>query len=446
MDQPNLFLHLVDSEIRQAFRNLPALKRFRVLDSHQADWISQLAQQPCPVAVVEADNFDAMALKQLSSGPLIADVNFVFISSGAPNPHLDRIMQLSASYHYRKPLRFDVLEETLHDLLQQLSGRHDGQVHPLQSNLNQFGLLLGSSPIMRKLYRTIRKVAPTEANVLLIGESGTGKELVSQTIHLASPRKGKPFIAINCGTLSPELAESELFGHARGAFTGAHRDHPGVFEQAAGGTLFLDEITEMSLEHQVKLLRVLESCEYRPVGSSTIRQADVRVIAATNRDPLQAIVNEELREDLYFRLAHFPIQVPALRERGDDVIGLARHFLAYRNAQEKQHKNISPEAVELIARYRWPGNVRELKHAIERAYVLADQWLRPEHFNLKGSCKASRLNIPAGVKLETLEREAIINTLLENNGNKTDSADQLGISVKTLYNKLDKYQRESGIK
>lgn len=446
MDEPTLFLHVEDSDIRGKLQIMSSTERFRLIESNQQDWISQLDQLRCNVAVIEADQFDVDALNKLSDSQLVDSVNFIFVSQGEPNPHLDRVMQLSASYHYRKPLRFELLEETLRDILQQLTDSCEHYVTTLQSDLNQFGLLLGSSPVMRKLYRTIRKVAPTEANVLVCGESGSGKELVSQTIHLASPRKGKPFIAINCGTLSPELAESELFGHCKGAFTGAHRDHAGVFEQAAGGTLFLDEITEMSLEHQVKLLRVLESSEYRPVGGSTTRQADVRVIAATNRDPLQAIADEELREDLYFRLAHFPIQVPALRERGDDVIGLATHFLAYRNAQEKQHKNISPEAIELIAKYPWPGNVRELKHAVERAYVLADHWLGPEHFNLNGHCATSRLSIPAGVKLETLEREAIINTLLENNGNKTDSADQLGISVKTLYNKLDKYQRESGTK
>ncbi|MBU2115470.1 MAG: sigma 54-interacting transcriptional regulator, partial [Gammaproteobacteria bacterium] len=215
--------------------------------------------------------------------------------------------------------------------------------------------------------------------------------------------------------------------------------------QAQGGSLFLDEITEMPLEQQVKLLRVLESGEYRPVGSEKVCQANVRIIAATNRDPQQAIADGVLREDLYFRLAQFPMQVPPLRERADDIIGLAHHFLAYRNAKEQLQKQLSAEAEQLIASHSWPGNVRELKHAIERAYILADKLLQPEHLLLETppepSAESNLSDVPSGVPLQQIEKAAILNTLAQNDGNKTDTAEQLGISVKTLYNKLEKYQQ-----
>jgi DNA-binding NtrC family response regulator len=296
---------------------------------------------------------------------------------------------------------------------------------------------------MLKLYRTIRKVAITEANVLITGESGAGKELVANTLHLASFRSDKPFVAINCGALTPELIDSELFGHIKGAFTGAHRDHQGVFAQAEGGTLFLDEITEMPIEQQVKLLRVLENGEYRPVGSDKTFTANVRIAAATNRDPMQAIAEDMLREDLYFRLAQFPIAVPPLRDRAEDIIGLAQHFLAYRNVQEQQSKRFSTEAQNLIANHGWPGNVRELKHAVERAYILADNTIEAEHLLLdehNAGSELTTIDIPTGIRLDELEKAAILTTLAKNGGNKTDTAQQLGVSVKTLYNKLEKYQ------
>ncbi|MFA0217773.1 sigma 54-interacting transcriptional regulator, partial [Vibrio cyclitrophicus] len=262
--------------------------------------------------------------------------------------------------------------------------------------------------------------------------------------HLASDRKNQPFIAINCGAISPELVDSELFGHEKGAFTGANRTHQGVFRQAEGGTLFLDEITEMPLEHQVKLLRVLETGEYRPVGSNATSIANTRVIAATNRDPQVAIEEQFLREDLYFRLAHFPIHVPPLRERGDDIVGLAKHFIAHRNANETTAKTIFTSALQKISAHAWPGNVRELKHCIERAFILADETIKDEHLifdtpPLETGTTVEDM-VPAGVSLEKIEKAAIINTLEENEGNKKETAQDLGISIKTLYNKLDKYQ------
>ncbi|MBY0419585.1 MAG: sigma-54 dependent transcriptional regulator, partial [Pararheinheimera sp.] len=312
------------------------------------------------------------------------------------------------------------------------------------SDLDQFGLLVGSSAAMCKLYKTVRKVAVTEASVFIVGESGAGKELVANTLHLASHRSDKAFIAINCGALSSELIDSELFGHVKGSFTGALRDHQGVFAQAEQGTLFLDEVTEMPLEQQVKLLRVLESGEYRPVGSNKVCMANVRVIAATNRDPQQAVADGIFREDLYFRLSQFPVKVPPLREREGDIAGLAQHFLAYCNAREKQQKQWSDTALSVIKQYSWPGNVRELKHAVERAFILADKLIEPEHLLLEVATPTAVVaDIPADMPLDELEKAAIFAALERNGGNKTDTAQQLGISVKTLYNKLEKYQQES---
>ena len=343
-----------------------------------------------------------------------------------------------------KPLSTIALE----DLLEDHEQRTRQKTQALTSDLDQFGQLVGSHKSMRKLYRAIRRVAGTDANVLVIGESGTGKELVANTIHAMSPRSDEPMVAINCGALSPELIDSQLFGHKKGAFTGATSDHKGVFEQAGNGTVFLDEVTEMPIEQQVKLLRVLEQSEFKPVGSERTLKTSARIIAATNRDPFDAMENGFLREDLYFRLAQFPLTVPALNERGEDVTGLAKHFVAYLNQVHEQHIQIEQAALDLIAEHHWPGNVRELRHCIERAFILAEDAITRENILILASETETNeevgvQGIPTGVPLEEIEQAAIEKTLEENEGNKTETADQLGISVKTLYNKLDKYQSES---
>ncbi|HEY9042581.1 MAG TPA: sigma-54 dependent transcriptional regulator [Rheinheimera sp.] len=446
MTQPRLFLHVQDPELSAQLMQSEIVRRFVVVrSSNTAPWSEQLLQQPCDLAFIQVDHESEADYQPLISSHLLAEMDFIFVSDGSAEPMLDELMRSGAGYHFRQPLDMSCIFETLQDFYQQLSDIRQ-PADTKASMLDQFGLLVGSSRVMLKLYRTLRKVAITDANVLVIGESGSGKELVANTLHLASYRADQRFVAINCGALSPELVDSELFGHRKGAFTGALRDHQGVFTQAQGGTLFLDEITEMPFEQQVKLLRVLESGEFRPVGTDKTHQADVRVIAATNRDPQQAIAEGLLREDLYFRLAQFPVQVPPLRDRGSDISGLAQHFLAYRNAQEQQEKLLTEETMQLIASHNWPGNVRELKHAIERAYILSDTHILPEHLLLNtdddteadAQCLAE---VPCGVALDDLEKAAILNTLEQNAGNKTDTAQQLGISVKTLYNKLEKYQQ-----
>ncbi|MEZ8834158.1 sigma-54 interaction domain-containing protein [Vibrio cyclitrophicus] len=445
MALPTLFVELKDQKLLSQISSLEELSRFDTISNNDNEhWIDSLQRLQPNAAIVEVPQFTNDDFVALSSATGLEELDLVIIGSGAPNKNLDMMMKSGAIFHYRKPVDIQILADTLADFSQYFLEKQEEGKKISTSDLDQFGMLVGSSRPMHNLYRTLRRVAKTEANVLIIGESGAGKELVAQTIHLASDRKEQPFIAINCGAISPELVDSELFGHEKGAFTGANRTHQGVFKQAEGGTLFLDEVTEMPLEHQVKLLRVLETGEYRPVGSNTLCIANTRIIAATNRDPQVAIEEQFLREDLYFRLAHFPINIPPLRERGSDIVGLAKHFIAHRNANEAAPKAITASAIEKIAAHSWPGNVRELKHCVERAFILADDTIKDEHLIFDtppletGTTLEER--VPAGVTLEKIEKAAIIKTLEENQGNKKETAEDLGISIKTLYNKLDKYQ------
>ena len=305
--------------------------------------------------------------------------------------------------------------------------------------------LLGTSSAMQEVFRLIERVGPTEASVLLTGESGSGKELAAQYIHDRSLRRGGPFIAINCGAIPAGLIEAELFGYERGSFTGAVRAHAGVFERADGGTLLLDEITEMPLEMQTRLLRVLETKRFYRVGANVELSTDVRVIAATNRCPLQAAQNGQLREDLLYRLAVFPIDLPPLRRRGNDVDLLAEHFLSELNAQAGTDKRFTPLARMTLKQHTWPGNVRELKNCIERAFILGDHTL--ELAPLIQSPKTDpggdgeRLEIRVGSRIHDMERSLIVATLDYFQGNKRRAADALGCSLKTLYNKLNGYSQ-----
>lgn len=444
MTQPLLFLHVQDPELTSQLLQSDSVRRFIICKSQPDEcWAEQLLRQPCDLAFIEIESMEQAQYELLQQSNRLAEIDFILVSKGIPDLALDQLMHCGAGYHFRQPLDMASVLDAVEDFYQQLSTvavKRKVQ----SSDLDQFGLLVGSSAAMCKLYKTVRKVAVTEASVFIVGESGAGKELVANTLHLASQRSDKAFIAINCGALSSELIDSELFGHVKGSFTGALRDHQGVFAQADQGTLFLDEVTEMPLEQQVKLLRVLESGEYRPVGSNKVCMANVRVIAATNRDPLQAVADGIFREDLYFRLSQFPVKVPPLREREGDIAGLAQHFLAYCNAREKQQKQWSDAALSVIKQYSWPGNVRELKHAVERAFILADKLIEPEHLLLEVATPTAVVaDIPADMPLDELEKAAIFAALERNGGNKTDTAQQLGISVKTLYNKLEKYQQES---
>jgi DNA-binding NtrC family response regulator len=284
--------------------------------------------------------------------------------------------------------------------------------------------------------------------VLVTGESGTGKELVAQTIHELSDRRHGPFRAVNCGAIASELLESELFGHEKGAFTGADRRRQGYFEQAAGGTLFLDEITEMPPSAQVRLLRVLESGEMMRVGGEAAVEVDVRVVTATNQSPRAAIDDGKLREDLFYRINVFSIDVPPLRERGDDVALLAQHFLEELNENADENKEITDDALEALGAHSWPGNVRELKNVVRSAYILADDAVRaadlaPEVTSRRPVTETDdALQVPPGTPLAEAEKRLILATLEQCDGNRTQTAKQLGISVKTLYNRLKAYDEQ----
>lgn len=302
--------------------------------------------------------------------------------------------------------------------------------------------LLGQSSAMRTLRHQIDRVARTEASVLLLGESGAGKELVAQAIHCQSDRRRQTFLPVNCGAISPQLIESEIFGHEKGSFTGADRQHKGYFERASGGTLFLDEVVEMPVDLQVKLLRVLETGTFMRIGSSQELTTDVRIVAATNRDPEAAIAEGRLRLDLYHRLNVFPIKVPPLRERGSDIELIAQHFLCELNELYGTNKCLSAGTQASLRRYYWPGNVRELRNFIQRAYILADlsvELLVPDRSVARTDTTASMLAIPVGSSLADADRKLIFATLELCGGVKKRAADLLGISLKTLYNRLEEY-------
>ena len=307
-----------------------------------------------------------------------------------------------------------------------------------------FDCLIGESPAMLEVYEQIEKVARTSSPVLILGETGTGKELVAESIHRASTRAGQ-FVAVNCGSLSRELAASELFGHEKGSFTGAVRRHPGFFKRADGGTLFLDELAEMPLELQPHFLRVLETGSVLPVGSEREVPVDARTVAATNRDPKKAIADKALREDLYYRLSVFPITLPPLRARSQDVPLLIDHFLAQApGASGPETRRFSAEDAARLRAYQWPGNVRELRHVVLRAAIMSDpndSVLRlPERFDSPFNEPNGQQGLAIGRSIRDVERELIMRTLEHLNGDKRAAAETLGISLNTLYNRLNAYE------
>ena len=312
-----------------------------------------------------------------------------------------------------------------------------------------FGRIVGNSPGIRSLYRVIEQAAPTAASVLVWGESGTGKELVAQTVHELSPRASFPFVAINCAAIPETLLESEIFGHEKGAFTGAHDRRTGVFELAHRGTLFLDEIAEMVPATQVKLLRVLQERTFRRLGGRQEQTVDVRVIAATNRDPSEAVRDGRLREDLYYRLNVFTIELPPLRDRRADIPLLVQTFLnEFNTRNNKSVRAVDQEAMYLLERYGWPGNIRELRNVIERATILAEgDFIETKHLPPPVVTRSEQtlptVTLSPGTTVDEAERRLIVLTLEHTRNNKTRAAEILGISLKTLHNKLNRMKQET---
>lgn len=374
-----------------------------------------------------------------------AQVEFILITGHASVESAVDALRLGAADYLIKPINMQRLKSILDRIPR--SGDLKAEIGSLRGELRRygrFGKMLGASAAMQNLYDQINKVAPTEATVLLIGESGTGKELVAQTIHELSLRRKHPFLPVNCGAISPNLIESEMFGHERGSFTGADRQHKGYFERAHGGTLFLDEITEMPIELQVKLLRVLETGMFMRVGVNREIESDVRIVAATNRSPEQAVADGKLREDLYHRLNVFPVHLPPLREREQDVVLIAENFLEQWNAEHKTRHTLSPELVAELRAHDWPGNVRELRNYLQRAFIMSDdEAVKPSAIPLQmapaRASPASVVSIAVGTSLADADRQLILATLKQCGGVKKRAAEVLGISLKTLYNRLEEY-------
>jgi DNA-binding NtrC family response regulator len=355
-------------------------------------------------------------------------------------------MKEGAYDYLTKPIDIQRLKILLDKIVERLETMRE--VKSLRRQLREhgtFGSLIGNSPEMRKIYQIVEQAAPTGASVLITGESGTGKELVAQTIHQLSPRASHPFVAINCAAIPETLLESEIFGHEKGAFTGAADRRQGCFELADRGTLFLDEIGEMTPATQVKLLRVLQERKFRRLGGRTEQSVDVRVIAATNLDPADAVKQGKLREDLYYRLNVFAFRLPPLRERKEDLALLIQAFISeFNQRNQKNVVGLDHQAMRMLEHYAWPGNVRELRNVIERATILCGgAFIDPKHLppvlaEEPPPQHQPQLALAPGTTVEEAERRLILMTLEHTRDNKTRAAEILGISLKTLHNKLNK--------
>jgi len=353
----------------------------------------------------------------------------------------------SGAYDYlTKPLDFDVLQHTLQRALDhvRLASENASLRQRLPPGAREFPIV-GKSRAMQDLMDMVATVAPTEATVLITGPSGTGKELVAKAIHAGSERSEGPLVTVNCAALKDSLLESELFGHEKGAFTGADRRREGKFMQAHTGSIFLDEITEIPMAMQAKLLRVIQEREIERVGGDNPLYVDVRIIAATNRDLTRVMEEGDFREDLYHRLNVFRLDVPALNEREGDVPVLAQHFLQeYADKNRKQIKGFTPQAMDLLVKHDWPGNVRELENAVERGVILASgEYITPRELPLsitrQEDGEEEDAVVPGGRNLEEVEKQAIRATLQQTGGNKSEAARILGITRATLHKKLKRY-------
>jgi two-component system response regulator AtoC len=414
----------------------------------------QLALQEPDVVLLDLQLPDGSGMDLFQDAKALANTEIVLVTGHASLETSIQALRLGAADYLVKPMSLKQLKGILSRVTKPAALR--AQVENLQQGLEEeghFGQLWGRSDVMRRVYQQIERVAGTGVTVFITGESGTGKEVVARTVHELSRRRSKPFLAVNCGAISPHLIESEIFGHEKGSFTGADRQHQGFFERACGGTLFLDEITEMPLDLQVKLLRVLESGTFMRVGSTQVQETDVRIVAATNRNPMQAVAAGRLREDLLYRLNVFPIHLPSLRERRDDVGLIAKHFLDQISEREGRSKSFSDEVLVQLAGYHWAGNVRELRNVVYRAFVMAqgaviaDACL-PDHADPFAPTEAAApttdkgvplITVRVGTSLAEVDRQVTLATLEHLGRHKEKTAAALGISLKTLYNRLKEY-------
>ncbi|HVS90234.1 MAG TPA: sigma-54 dependent transcriptional regulator [Candidatus Acidoferrum sp.] len=400
------------------------------------------------IADVELPGMNGLdLLKQL--GQELFDVPAIVITGKGSEERAVAAIEAGAFWYIEKPLKAPVLRALLDRALGK--ARDARQLAVLQRQLREAGRLgdlVGASKPMQEVMRIVEMAAPSSASVLITGETGSGKEIVARTIHKLSPRATGPFVAINCSAIPETLMESEIFGHERGAFTGAAERRIGCFELADGGTLLLDEIGEMPAPTQAKLLRVLEDHKVRRLGSKTETPVDVRVLAATNKDPEKAVGSGHLRQDLYFRLNVFHINLPPLRDHKEDISLLVEHILRDVNAKHGKHvRGIGAEVLDIFMSHTWPGNIRELRNVLERASIMCEKELitracLPGEFgrtSVKGPSDLTAIKFPVGTTVDAMERELILQTLNATGNNKTRAAELLGISLKTLHNKLKEY-------
>ncbi len=469
-----------DSDSATSLSALIASENFTVAVARSLrDARRQIALQQPDILLLDLRLPDGNGMDLLADPEMVANSEVVLCTGHASMETSIQALRLGAADYLVKPINLKQLQGVLSRIMKPAALK--AEVEDLQANLatkGHFGHLWGQSEPMQRVYQQISRVAGTSVTVFITGESGSGKEVVAQSVHDLSRRRKRPFLAVNCGAISPNLIESEIFGHEKGSFTGAERQHLGFFERASGGTLFLDEITEMPLELQVKLLRVLETSRFMRVGSTVSQEADVRIIAATNRHPLRAVADGKLREDLLYRLNVFPIDLPPLRSRLSDLPLLAEHFLKGIAEQEGRACRFSPQALVRLATYSWPGNVRELRNVVQRAYVMAEGQLIDERWlplashspdapdsapaPLEASSRsapaaapvsaptaptapaapspaAELLSVPIGTSLAHAERLLILATLRHFHHHKERTAAVLGISLKTLFNRLKDY-------
>jgi two-component system, NtrC family, response regulator HydG len=408
-----------------------------------------LAEDVPDVVLLDLTLPDGDGLAWFRSEDSAAQVELIVITGGGSIDSAISAMRGGALDYLTKPIDRARLTTALLNLARTRALKEEvGTLRSDLRELGRFGAMVGRSKPMLEVYDLIARVAPTDATVLVTGESGTGKELVAETIHRLSPRRSRVLVPVNCGAVSANLIESELFGHERGSFTGADRLQRGYFEQANGGTLFLDEVSETPPDLQVKLLRVLETGTLVRVGGSGPIHVNVRVVAATNRNPEEAVRAGKLREDLYYRLNVFPITVPPLRNRPGDVELLAEHFLHELDRASGTERRWSDGALEQLAERPWTGNVRELRNAVQRAFILGADEISVDAAPIAPSngsrTTSTSLELKVGTSIADAERSLILATLASRGGNKREAAVVLGISLKTLYSRLGVYNAANG--
>ncbi len=445
---PHALLVHDDADAAETMAMLIANEGFTVATAGSLrDARRQMALQEPDIVLLDLMLPDGSGMELIGDVKSHPNAELVLITGHASLDTSIQALRLGASDYLVKPMSLKQLKGVLSRVTKPSAFKAvAGDLEAELESEGHFGALWGRSDAMRRVYQQIVRVATTAVSVFITGESGTGKEVVARTVHELSRRRNNPFLGVNCGAISPHLMESEIFGHEKGSFTGAERQHLGFFERTNGGTLFLDEITEMPLDLQVKLLRVLESGTFMRVGSTTVQETDVRIIAATNRSPNEAVTRGKLREDLLYRLNVFPIHLPPLRDRIEDIPLIAKHFLAQIGEREGAVKRFGGDVLERLATYRWPGNVRELRNVVYRGYVMTpgktiedDSLPQSPGQSSSGASSAEVLTIRVGSTLAEVERLLTLATLEHCGRHKEKTAATLGISLKTLYNRLKEY-------